>query len=52
MGVPAVYVANPETSRIHAYYLDRPEEILTAQDELVGIGPFSGWRVKVASFFE
>lgn len=51
-GVPAVYVLNPETSRVHCYFQDRPDEILNAADELVGIGPLDGFRVPVAKFFE
>jgi Uma2 family endonuclease len=51
-GVPVVYVLNPETSRVHCYYQDRPDEILDATDELQGIGPLDGFRVLVAKFFE
>ncbi|MDX1944800.1 MAG: Uma2 family endonuclease [Pirellulaceae bacterium] len=52
MGVPAVYVLDPDTTRAHCYFPDRPEVILNGDDELVGIGPLSGWRVPVAKFFE
>jgi Uma2 family endonuclease len=51
-GVPVVYVLDPDTSRVHCYYQDRPDEILNASDELVGIGPLAGFRVSVAKFFE
>jgi Uma2 family endonuclease len=52
LGVPAVYVLDPDTSRVQCYFPDRPDEILNAADELVGIGPLAGWRVPVAKFFE
>jgi hypothetical protein len=37
---------------VHCYYQDRPDELLIATDDLVGIGPLAGWRVSVARFFE
>ena len=52
LGVPAVYVLDPETSRVHCYFADRPETILDVDDEFVGIGPLAGFRVPVAKFFE
>jgi Uma2 family endonuclease len=52
LGVPAVYVLDPETTRVYCYYPDRPDEILNSSDELAGVGPLSGWRVPVARFFE
>lgn len=52
MGVPAVYVVDPETNRVHCYYQDRPEEILSATDELVGVGVLEAFRVPIARFFE
>lgn len=52
MGVAAVYVVDPETSRVHCYYPDRPEEILSASDDLVGIGVLAEFRVPIAKFFE
>jgi Uma2 family endonuclease len=51
-GVPAVYLLDPDTSRVHCYYQDLPEEILNSTDEFVGIGPLAGFRVPVAKFFE
>lgn len=52
LGVPAIYVLDPETMRVHCYYQDRADEILHATDEFVGIGPLAGFRVSVAKFFE
>jgi Uma2 family endonuclease len=52
LGVPAVYVLDTDTSRAHCYYQDRPNEVLNAADEFVGIGPLAGFRVPVAKFFE
>ena len=52
LGVPAVYVVDPEPRRVHCYYGDRPEEILTAGDEFVGAGLLSGFRVPVARLFD
>jgi Uma2 family endonuclease len=51
-GVPAVYVLNPDTRRVHCYYQDRPNDVLDATDEFVGTGPLAGFRVPVAKFFE
>jgi Uma2 family endonuclease len=51
-GVAAVYVFDPEPERVHSYFPDQPEQILTAADELAGTGPLSGFRVPVAKFFE
>jgi Uma2 family endonuclease len=51
-GVPVVYLFDPETECIHCYFSDRPEQILSAADELVGHGVLSGFRVPVAKFFE
>lgn len=51
MGVPAVYVIDPATARVHCYFTDRSDEILSADDELVGTGPLAGFRVSVAKFF-
>lgn len=48
-GVPAVYVFDPETERVHCYF---PDQILTIADEFAGIGPLAGFRVPVARFFE
>ena len=52
LGVPAIYVLDPDTSRVHCYYQERADEILNATDEFVGIGPLAGFRVPVAKFFE
>jgi Uma2 family endonuclease len=52
MGVPAVYVVDPDTSRVHCYYPDRPEETLSTTDVLVGVGALAEFRVSVARFFE
>jgi Uma2 family endonuclease len=52
LGVLAVYVVHPDTSRVHCYYPDRPEEILAPTDMLVGVGALAGFRVLVARFFE
>jgi Uma2 family endonuclease len=52
LGVPGVYVLDPETSRVHCYYQDRPEQILNESDEFTGIGPLAAFRVPVAKFFE
>ena len=52
LGVLAVYVLDTDTSRVHCYFPDRPDEILNASDEFVGIGPLAGFRVPVARFFE
>lgn len=52
LGVPAVYVFDPEPERIHCYFPDEPERILTITDELAGVGPLAGFRFPVAKFFE
>ncbi|HEX5105864.1 MAG TPA: Uma2 family endonuclease [Pirellulaceae bacterium] len=52
IGVPAVYVLDPETSRVHCYFPDRPEEILNVTDQFAGIGPLADFSVPVAKFFE
>lgn len=52
MGVPAVYVVDPDTSRVHCHYPNRPEETLTAADVFVGVGVLADFRVAVARFFE
>ena len=52
LGVPAVYVLDPDSERVHCYFADRLDEILDSTDEFVGIGPLAGWRVPVARFFE
>jgi Uma2 family endonuclease len=52
LGVPAVYVLDPETSRVHCFYPDDAQQILEASDEFVGVGPLSGFRVPVARFFD
>jgi Uma2 family endonuclease len=52
LGVPVVYVIDPEGQRVHCYYEDRPDEILDATAEFVGIGPLADFRVPVAKFFE
>ena len=52
MGVPAVYVVDPDTSRVHCHYPDRPETTLAATDIFVGIGVLAEFRVAVGRFFE
>ncbi|MEX2175584.1 MAG: Uma2 family endonuclease [Pirellulaceae bacterium] len=52
LGVPVVYVFNPDTSRVHCYFQDRADEILNATDEFVGIGPLANFRIPAAKFFE
>jgi Uma2 family endonuclease len=52
LGVPCVYVLDPDQCRIYCFYPDQPEEILGAADEFVGIGPLAGFCVPVAKFFE
>jgi Uma2 family endonuclease len=53
LGVPAVYVLDPDSERVHCYSLDQPDEILTRGEELVvGDGPLAGFRVPVAKLFE
>jgi Uma2 family endonuclease len=52
LGVLAVYVLDPDSDRVHCYYQDRPDEILEATDEMIGVGPLAGFRVSVAKFFE
>jgi Uma2 family endonuclease len=52
MGVPAVYVVDPETRRVRCYYPDRADEVLGMEDELVGVGVLSEFRVPVAQLFE
>lgn len=52
MGVPAVYVVDPDTSRIDCYFPDRPAEILAATDIFAGTGLLADFRVPVARFFE
>jgi Uma2 family endonuclease len=52
LGVPAVNVVDPDTSRVHCYFPDRPEEILSPADVFVGVGPLAEFRVSVARFFE
>ena len=52
MGVPAVYVVDPDHNRVHCFYDGRPDEILSGQDDLVGFGALAGFRVPVARFFE
>ena len=51
LGVPAVYVFDPEPARVHCYFPDQPEQILTVADEFVGTGTLAGFRVPVAKFF-
>ncbi|HEX5103439.1 MAG TPA: Uma2 family endonuclease [Pirellulaceae bacterium] len=51
LGVLAVYVFDSEMEQVHCYYPDKPEQILTAADELAGVGPLAGFRVPVAKFF-
>jgi Uma2 family endonuclease len=51
-GVSAVYVFDSEAVRIHCYFPDAPEQILTTADDFVGVGLLSGFRVPVAKFFE
>lgn len=51
-GVPAVYVLDPELSRIHCYYPNHPEEILERPQQLKGVGPLENFLVPVAKFFE
>ena len=52
MGVPAVYVLDPDTERVHCYYPDRPEQLLAADAEFVGSGVLQGLRLPVSKFFE
>jgi Uma2 family endonuclease len=52
LGVLAAYVLDPETSRVHCYFPDRPDEILDLSDEFVGVGSLAGWQISVAKFFE
>jgi len=52
MGVPAVYVFDPEMRRVQCYFADRPDEVLTTADEFTGCGPLTGLKVSVAKFFE
>lgn len=52
LGVPAVYVLDPATERIHCYFSDRADEILSVSDELAGSGPLAGFRVPVVALFE
>lgn len=52
LGVPAVYVLDPDTERVHCYFPDQPDAILEAADELIGAGALAGFRVSVAKLFE
>ena len=52
MGVPGVYVVDPNAQRVHCYYPDRQQESLNVGDEFVGVGALSGWRIPVGRFFE
>jgi Uma2 family endonuclease len=56
LGVPAVYVLDPQASTdpkaVHCYYPDRPQEILGADDELMGVGVLSGFQIRVSKLFE
>lgn len=51
LGVPAVYVLDPATERVHCYFPDAPDEILGASDQLVGRGLLAGFQVPVAGLF-
>lgn len=51
MGVPAVYVLDPDLERVQCYYPNSPEEILDSKSELRGIGVLAGFSVAVAKFF-
>lgn len=51
LGVSAVYVLDPKTSQVHAYFSDSPGQVLTVDDEFVGVGPLTGLRIPVERFF-
>jgi Uma2 family endonuclease len=51
LGVPAVYVADVDQSRVHCFYPDE-QDILDVDDQFVGVGPLAGFRVPVSRFFE
>jgi Uma2 family endonuclease len=50
MGVPAVYVLDPDLERVQCYYPNSPEEILDSKSELRGIGALAAFSVGVAKF--
>lgn len=51
-GVPIVCVLEPDTESMYIYYPDKPEEILTAEDNFSVPEVLPGFRVKVKRFFE
>jgi Uma2 family endonuclease len=52
LGVSAVYVFDSQSERVHCYFPDQPEQILTPAEEFVGIGALAGFSAPVAKFFE
>lgn len=51
-GVTAVCVLDPATRRVHVYYADHPEQILSADDEFSLPQVLGNFRVTVRRFFE
>lgn len=52
MGVPVVCVLDPGNETARLYFIDQPEIVLTADDELTFPNQLPGFSVRVGSLFE